>query len=1184
MSDGSTGHIEFLELLNFKSYKGKLRIGPMRNFSAIVGPNGAGKSNLMDAISFVLGIRTDQLRGKLRELLYTDGVSDTSNHGYVEISYQSTNRDIRFRRSIQCTKNGTFTSEYSIDGDTKNTEQYLEHLASLGILVKARNFLVFQGDIESVAAMDGKELTRMLECVSGSIGFAKEYDRLLAEKEKAETVMMQLHGRKRNLLAEKKQKKEQMAEAQKHRSIEDRLRNEQLSFFAWKSYMIEKEIDQMHESITTLDEKIQAEMHRRKISQTSIAKKREEFAKLTSSITELEESIQSKRRIVEETDPDLIRISEEQTRLEKRHVLTRSKLSEQEQRLEAWKKAIKKLQCDLEEMESAQRRLEEVVQEEELQGVSLNEQDLSQYYEIKNRIVTLTGRLQQEKSALDASQSTLIEARNRHRSRCENLAAQISQLQEAVNISTTRIDQDESEKTAVETEINNYQTKKLQVQRSMKQESSRRQELLHELEEVERQISEGKASKRETRRDSRIAESISRMKSIIPGVYGRITDLGRIRQSKYNLAMAVALGSELDSVLVDCKETAKSCIQFLKENKYFPLSFYPLDSVSYKPINENLRKLGGGGSIKLAFDLIDFDPKLLNGFLAIGVKIVSLDGTIIHKTGYITGGLTESMESRAARWDDKKLTEVRNLKVKLEDEFHQMRSERDWKMEDLKLDSQLTQFMNHLKNLESGLYSTRQTLEEKQVQLNRAQKDDEKTSRELQTTQEELDMRQQELDRVKVQIDEIADREFRDFSTRLGVQNYREYEELHLKKAKENGEKRKNFEVQISYLKSQLEYETSRDLETPVRELKEKIKEETKKLKLLQKEAQKKNQVQTKLKSNIEVIEQDYQELKNQIKTKEIELKELKNIDNELLHSIRELETSLASKKSKEHYLSEEKKDLFQTTTLELGTEMVPDFSLLSAEIIAEEVVHDLMAKEQINNEFHSRINELQSELNRSVPNLKAFDQYSNIKDQETEELSKLEEAKKTEQKISKSFQNVHNQRLDLFMEAFQHISQQIDEIYRDLTKSDAHPYGGSASLYLESEDAPFLNGIKFSAIPPAKRYRDMEQLSGGEKTVIALSLLFAIHSYKPCPFFILDEIDASLDASNVDRVVDYIKKRTRNENGRFQSIVISLKDAFFHKADCLIGVTRDSQNATSEILTLDLEAMEQINDDEISL
>lgn len=162
--------------------------------------------------------------------------------------------------------------------------------------------------------------------------------------------------------------------------------------------------------------------------------------------------------------------------------------------------------------------------------------------------------------------------------------------------------------------------------------------------------------------------------------------------------------------------------------------------------------------------------------------------------------------------------------------------------------------------------------------------------------------------------------------------------------------------------------------------------------------------------------------------------------------------------------------------------------------------------------------------------------------------------------------------------QAFQHSSRQIDEIYRGLTKSDAHPYGGSAILCLESKEAPFLNEIKFSAIPPAKRYQDTEQLSGGENTVIALSLLFAIRSHKPCPFSILDEIGALMDASNVDQVVDYIKKRTRDEERRFQSIVISLKDAFFHKADCLIDVTRDSAQRTSKILTLDLDTLREIN------
>lgn len=106
-----------------------------------------------------------------------------------------------------------------------------------------------------------------------------------------------------------------------------------------------------------------------------------------------------------------------------------------------------------------------------------------------------------------------------------------------------------------------------------------------------------------------------------------------------------------------------------------------------------------------------------------------------------------------------------------------------------------------------------------------------------------------------------------------------------------------------------------------------------------------------------------------------------------------------------------------------MGSEILPDFSLLSADMIAEEVMQDLEGKERIEDEFQSQIEKLQSKLNVSIPNLKAFDQYTNIKQQETEELNKLEEAKKTEQKISRSFQEVHNQRYNLFMEVrFLHV------------------------------------------------------------------------------------------------------------------------------------------------------------------
>jgi structural maintenance of chromosome 1 len=122
----------------------------------------------------------------------------------------------------------------------------------------------------------------------------------------------------------------------------------------------------------------------------------------------------------------------------------------------------------------------------------------------------------------------------------------------------------------------------------------------------------------------------------------------------------------------------------------------------------------------------------------------------------------------------------------------------------------------------------------------------------------------------------------------------------------------------------------------------------------------------------------------------------------------------------------------------------------------------------------------------------------------------------------------------------------------------------------------PFLHGVKFHAMPPTKRFRDMEQLSGGEKTVAALALLFAVHSFRPSPFFVLDEVDAALDKVNVGRVARFVAAAAAGGAPGvrpFQSVVISLKDGFYDKADALVGVYRDGASGSSRTLTLDLNA-----------
>ena len=164
----------------------------------------------------------------------------------------------------------------------------------------------------------------------------------------------------------------------------------------------------------------------------------------------------------------------------------------------------------------------------------------------------------------------------------------------------------------------------------------------------------------------------------------------------------------------------------------------------------------------------------------------------------------------------------------------------------------------------------------------------------------------------------------------------------------------------------------------------------------------------------------------------------------------------------------------------------------------------------------------------------------------------------------------MRQQRLEMFQNAFDHVLTEIDGVYKALTASAkldrplslrdllglVHTHhltanisraaGGTASISLENEEEPFLGGIRYHAMPPLKRFRDMEALSGGEKTVAALALLFALHSYRQAPFFVLDEIDDALDNTNVHKVARFIDQKTRDKDSNFQCIVISLKVPFF--------------------------------------
>ena len=228
--------------------------------------------------------------------------------------------------------------------------------------------------------------------------------------------------------------------------------------------------------------------------------------------------------------------------------------------------------------------------------------------------------------------------------------------------------------------------------------------------------------------------------------------------------------------------------------------------------------------------------------------------------------------------------------------------------------------------------------------------------------------------------------------------------------------------------------------------------------------------------------------------------------------------------------------------------------------------------EKRIRGQFESKISQLTAEIEGMVPNMKADEAYAGIKDKIKSVETDFEHLKDKQRQVMSQFNRLKRQRVTLFQRAFRFIDESLKAIYKDLTKSNKHPLGGNAYLSLDDADEPYLGGMKFNAMPPMKRFRDMEQLSGGEKTVAALALLFAIHSFRPAPFFVMDEVDAALDNVNVLKVCNYIRQRS----GDFQCIVISLKDIFYERSQLLVGIYKDVGTLSSGTLMLDLTKYEE--------
>lgn len=204
-----------------------------------------------------------------------------------------------------------------------------------------------------------------------------------------------------------------------------------------------------------------------------------------------------------------------------------------------------------------------------------------------------------------------------------------------------------------------------------------------------------------------------------------------------------------------------------------------------------------------------------------------------------------------------------------------------------------------------------------------------------------------------------------------------------------------------------------------------------------------------------------------------------------------------------------------------------------------------------------------------ATPNMKAMQKLNKVTEKVASTNEEFENARKKAKKAKSSFEKVKNERAEKFIRCCNHISDAIDGIYKSLARNEA----AQAYLGPDNPEEPYLDGINYNCVAPGKRFQPMSNLSGGEKTIAALALLFAIHSYQPAPFFVLDEIDAALDNTNIGKVASFITDHTKN----LQIIVISLKEEFYGHAEALVGITPDVGDCLiSNVFLFDLTGFEE--------
>ena len=1155
-------YIKELEVDNFKSFANDVTIPFLKGFTTIAGPNGSGKSNIIDSILFALGLASAR---NLRTEQLSDFISTHTkkNEAFVKVVFEpddKTEESITVARRIKKSSQG-FNSIYYLNDQVSTLTEIHSRLEKYHITPNSYN-VIMQSDVMSIVNCSNVERRKIIDEIAGIADFNRRIDKaqeeLLTVEERVENANLILTEIESNIerLA---QEKETALKYQKLKTEKFQLESQITTV---KYFDLKRNLELAHQNILEFNKKKKdEELNLKKLEEklVEIKKRYSEISDLVKNNGEAEQ-LETKKQL-EELKGNIQRKNLAISAVEKTIHDNLKTIENSKNGIENHKEKIEKINLKIEEKKVEISQIEEniKIQEKELskilEEVSGLNQNADKQLEERNNLKKELEKLKEEEWSIKSDSIPLETELATLKKDIENAKKTLGELTSFKANFKTNQDKLNLQIEELTKEMGDCKLAQENIMYNLDKNKNEMSDVMYDIQLAQKKIVtiEAQKSAYEEINLGRAIDSI--LKAKIRGVHAPLLQLGSV-DKEYSTALEVAMGGRMKNIVVDDEDSARVCIDYLKSARAGVATFLPLTKMKKAPSSLRLPK--EKGVVDFAINLVDFDDVYLDVFYyALGetlivedydsakrligkYRLVTLDGSLFEKTGAITGGDRQNTGLKFSQNQDDELAKYKTRFGELQKQYSALESkQKELQERQEKIRNNYSNTMTalngakiELNNLNNNAKNNEQRIEE----CNKTIKENEPKIQSIEKKLEKFELQQVDLnDKMLVLQDKIAEIESK-------------MTEGELKKLKEMTA---SIENQIKEYQNQI-LKCNSEINESNREI-----DFNKDLM-----AAKEEQIQRLLKDN-EIAENDKVKYAEEIKEIEVKAAELEEKIKEL--GVKLIELQKQRDLVQEELLSAESQKNKITNEIDKIAEQVESFKTRRAELepqleeIRNELkvndidINTLVPTEISTEEITGKIQRLQKRMEEMEPvNMLAIDAYDEVKARQDEKKAQIETLTNERRQILEKMTGYEQIKKETFMKTYNNINEHFKNIFAQLSE-------GEGSLELENPESPFEGGLTIKAQIRDKTKQKLGAMSGGEKSLTALALVFAIQKYLPAPFYALDEVDASLDGINLARLSDIIKEQAKNT----QFIVVTHKQNMIKSADRTIGVTQKEHGKT---------------------